>query len=589
MRTLALCALGAMLLPSLALAAPKFNASSFRDTDKERFDPSKMFDGLLHTSWAEDAPGLGVEQWVSVDLGEDVEVGVVSIWGGAYSGREDWSGRSRLALATLTFSGPEGEIEKTVKFGDRYSRKDVEVNGEIRSLKLTIDEVHEGSMFADTHIAEIAFDLKRKPDPAWKEAIDKNLARSRSTRDLPEKWQAEFDAAYEACRNEEEYSANFKTIGWIAAHGPEYLVEQVQKAVPIGHRLKMLQYDEGAIDMLGKLKDANAIKYLEIAAAGARKADDREWLLETVDTFKAYQDLRRTLRATVPNWGSSGMEQGAFLGRGESLAIAVDTEGNLWVSDTGNNRVQRLTAEGTPDKVIGHAERGIDFVWMGDEGQPYATAAKAGTGPAEFTQPFDLDVGNYDILAVVDATLQARTFDAEGAPKAQWQIESTYRPVAGAGVGTPLVTWLDDDFYFIVKDEVFIYSADGELKTRYTLEGGPAQCAVIAAGGKLLVRHVGEQSITEYKPQDGFRQGAWVKKGVPEDGSEDWDMTTDDKDNVWVVTDAGQIYVFNKRGKFVKQYTAWERGRDRPRIAVWSNIVYVTSAKEEVTRIEQEQ
>ena len=589
MRILALCALGALLVPSAALAAPKFNASSFKDTDKERFDPSKMFDGLLNTSWAEDAPGMGVEQWVEVDLGEDVEVGIVSIWGGLFSGREDWSGRGRLAQATIIFQGPEGAKEKTVEFGDRYARKDVAVNATIRSFKLTIDEIHEGSIFADTHISEIAFDLKKKAEPAWKEAIDKNLSRSRSTRELPETWPAELEAAYEACRSDAEYSANFKTIGWVAAHGPEYLVAQVQKVVPVGRRLSMLQYHEGAIEMLGKLKDANAIKYLEIAAAGARKADDRDWLLETVDTFKAYQDLRRTMRATVPNWGSPGMEQGAFLGRGESLAIAVDTEGNLWVSDTGNNRVQRLTPQGTPDKVIGHPERGIDFVWMGDEGRPYATAAKAGTGPTEFTQPFDLDVGNYDVLAVVDATLQVRTFDAEGAPKAQWKLESNYRPVAGAGVGTPIVTWMDDDFYFVVKDEVFVYTADGELKTRYTLEGGPVQCAVIAAGGKLLVRHVGDLSITEYKPQDGFRQGAWVKKGVPDDGSEDWDMTTDDKDNVWVVTDAGTIYVFNKRGKFLRQYTAWERGRDRPRIAVWSNVVYVTSAKEEVTRIEQEE
>ncbi len=359
--------------------------------------------------------------------------------------------------------------------------------------------------------------------------------------------------------------------------------------MPVGRRLGMLQFHEGAIDMLGKLKDANAIPYLEIAAAGARSVDDREWLLETVDTFKAYQDLRRTMRATVPNWGSSGMEQGAFIGRGESLAIAADTEGNLWVSDIGNNRVQRLTPQGSPDKMIGNPERGIDFQWMGDEGKPYATGAKAGTGPTEFTQPYDLDVGNYDVLAVVDATLQVRTFDAEGAPKAQWKLESNYKPVAGAGVGTPLVTWLGDDFYFIVKDEVFIYSADGEAKGRYTLEGGPVQCAVIAAGGKLLVRHVGEQTITEYKPQDGFRQGAWVKKGVPEDGSEDWDMTTDDKDNVWVVTDAGNIYVFNKRGKFQRKYVAWERGRERPRIAVWSNVVYVSSAKEEITVIVQEE
>lgn len=590
MRFATACALSAFLVPSLALSAPKFNASTTKEaTDKATFAASNLMDGLIHTSWAEDAPGLGVEQWIEVDLGEDVEVGVVSIWPGAFGGKEEWEGRGRLSEATIVFKGPDGEKEKQVEFGDRFGRKDVSINMTIRSFKLTIDAIHEGTIFADTHISEIAFDHKKKPDPAWQEAIDKNLSRSRSTRELPAQWPEELEAAYGNCMDENEYSKNFKMIGWAAAHGPEYLVKQVQKVVPAGSRLKMMPFHEDAIDMLGRLKDANAIPYLEMAAAGARRSDDRDWLLETVETFRAYQDLRRTMRATVPNWGSSGMEKGAFMGRGESLAIAADSEGNVWVSDTGNNRVQRLTPLGTADLVIGNPERGIEFQWMGDEGSPYATAAKAGEGPTEFTQPMDLDVGNYDILATVDSTLQVRTFDAEGKPKAQWKLESSYKPVAGAGVGTPLVTWLDDDFYFIVKDEVFIYSADGEMKKRYTLEGGSVQCAVIAAGGKLLVRHVGDQTITEYKPADGFRQGAWVKKGVPEDGSEDWDMTTDDKDNVWVVTDAGNIYVFNKRGKFQKQYKAWERGRDLPRIAIYSNMVYVSSAKEEITRVEQEE
>ena len=72
MRIVALCALSALLAPSLAFAGPKFSASSFKDTEKETFDAAKMFDGLLHTSWAEDAPGLGTGQWVEVDLGEDI-------------------------------------------------------------------------------------------------------------------------------------------------------------------------------------------------------------------------------------------------------------------------------------------------------------------------------------------------------------------------------------------------------------------------------------------------------------------------------------------------------------------------------------
>ncbi len=222
MRIAAACALTALLAPSLALAAgPKFSASSFKDGDKETFDPSKVFDGLLNTSWAEDSPGLGTGQWIEVDLGEDVKVDTMSIWGGLFSGREDWNGRGRLSEATISWKGPEGEDERSVEFGDRYARKDVSIGATIRSFKLTIDAVHEGAIFADTHISEIAFDLKDKPDPAWQEAIDKNLARSKTTRGLAEAWPAELEAAYTACSADEDYSRNFKVIAWAAAHGPE--------------------------------------------------------------------------------------------------------------------------------------------------------------------------------------------------------------------------------------------------------------------------------------------------------------------------------------------------------------------------------
>ncbi len=585
MRFCAFLMTAALLTPAAAMAGPKFNSS----TAKADHGAANVFDGLLSTSWAEDAAGQGLGSWVEVDLGKDVAVETLSIWGGSFGGKEEWSGKGRLAEATLLLKGPDGEVTKSIEIGDRYARKDVRVDTTIRSLRITVDEVHEGAIFAETHIAEVAFDFAAEADPAWQAAIDKNLSRSKSTRGLAEAWPAELQAAYDLCRDNNEYRDNFKLIAAAAARGPEYLVTQVQKAVPVGHRLKMLQWNEDAVDFLGRLKDANAIPSLEVAAAGATNGDDRQWLMESVLFFRAYQDLRSSRRGTVPNWGSTGLEKGAFRGRGESLALAADSVGNLWVSDPGNNRVQRLTQQGTADVVIGHPEEGIVDVWFGDKGDPYASASKAGKGPTEFIQPFDLDVGNYDILAVVDASLRVRTFDAENKPMAQWRIESSKKPNAGAGVGSPIVTWLGDEFFFIVRDEVFVYNATGELQRRFTLEGGAVQCAIIAAGGKLLVRHTGERTITEYKAEDGFRQGTWIKKGVPDDGSEDWDMATDEKDAVYVVTDAGMIYVWNKRGKFVKQYTAWENPRDLPRLAVWSNVIYVSSAKNEVTRVEMEE
>jgi hypothetical protein len=242
---------------------------------------------------------------------------------------------------------------------------------------------------------------------------------------------------------------------------------------------------------------------------------------------------------------------------------------------------------GTADLVIG-GEKAIVTSWFGDESEPYASASKEGREPGQFMQPMFVCVGNYDNVMVIDADLRVQTFDPDGKPIAQWQIETRWRPRSGAGNATPIITWLDDDFYIIVRDEVWTYTAEGEKKNQYNLEGGKVQAGVIAAKGKLLIRHVGSREITEYKPEDGFKQGRWMKKDVPDDGSEDWDLATDEKDGLYVVTDAGKVYHFNKRGKFLGEIPVFENPKDMPRIAVFDTLIFV-SAKDKITRYEREE
>jgi hypothetical protein len=583
----------ALLLPALALAgAPKvrITASSTRTTSDEDFGPSKAFDGLLNTSWGEDAPGLGTGEWIEIDLGEEIAIESVTIWGGHFAGREAWNARGRVAEMTILAKDSKGEVSATRSptLGDRFARKDVTINAPAaRTLRFTVDEVHEGAVFADLHISEIAFEFGTKPDPAWMEEINTVIDKSRTLKEKPVEARAALESAYTNCKAEEDYSRNFKHIGWYSVRGPEYMVELVQKYVPPGHRLKVLQFNEDAFDLLGRLKDANAIPYLEIAAAGARKRSDREWLMGTVAFFEAYQDLRRNPRATVPNWGSTGMEKGALMGRGEPVSISTDSYGNIWIADTGNNRVQRFTPAGTPDLLIGGEERAIVETWFGDEETPYASGSKADKSASMFQQPVFVSVGNYNFVMVIDADMRVQVFDEEGAFQSQWTVDTHWRPRAGNGNGTPIITWYEEDFYILIQDEVFIYSPTGDLKHRYNLEGGVVQAAVIAAGGKLLVRHVGSHELTEYKPEDGFRQGAWLRKPVEDDGSEDWDMATDARDNVYVVTDAGNLYKWNKKAKFIEKLQVFENPRNMPRIAVFDTLIYVC-AKDTITRIVQE-
>jgi hypothetical protein len=576
-----------MLLPGLAFAGPKFSASSHKSSSTSDNSASKAFDGLLSTSWGEDKPGQGVGEWLAVDFGKDVAIETISVWGGDFSGKREWKSRARVAEATVSWTGPEGADEKTIEIGDRFARRDMNIGATVRTLKIQIDEIHEGAVFADAHIAEVAFDFRKKPDASLAEAVEKKVGSSRTLRKQRDAAATELDTALESCINNVDYSANLRKIGGIASRGAEYRVAVVQSVIPVGYRLQMLSFDEDAVVALGQLKDANAIPYLDIAAAGARDHGDREWLLQGVARFEAQAELKRSMRSTVPNWGSTGMEKGAFKSRGEPMSISADSQGNLWVADTGNNRVQRLTSMGTADLVIG-GDKAIVTSWFGDESEPYASGSKAGREPGQFMQPMFVTVGNYDNVMVIDADLRVQTFDPEGKPIAQWQLDTRWRPRSGAGNGTPLITWLDDNFYIIVRDEVWVYNAEGEKQNQYNLAGGKVQAAVIAAKGKLLVRHVGSREITEYKPQDGFKQGRWIKQDVPDDGSEDWDMATDEKDGLYVVTDAGKVYHFNKRGKYLGEIPVFENPKDTPRVAVFDTLIFV-SAKDKIVRFEREE
>jgi hypothetical protein len=588
-RLLAILIAATPMVPTLAFAkGPVFTASSQKKTDKIEYSPDRAFDGLLSTSWAEDKPGPGEGEWIEIDLGEDRQISRVSIWAGAFASEEEWGGRGRISEGTLTAMDSAGEVVANLEFemGDRFARKDVSLDGPVtvRKLRIKIDSVHEGSIFADTHIAEIAFDFIAKVDPAWTEAIDKKISRSRTLKKVVEADPEEFSVLWAALKADEDYSPNFKILGGRAVRGPAYRVELVQDVVPPGYRLQHLQFEERSIEKLGVLKDGNAIAYLECAAVGAIDPDDREWLFGAIVMFRAYQDLRKANRISLPNWGTSGLEQGALLGRGEPLSVDVDSLGNLWIADVGNNRLVRFNAAGTADKMIG-GTKAIITDWFGEDGDPYASGSDVGDGPGMFHQPLAVAVGNYDIMAVIDARLRMQTFDSDGVPKAQWTVESTWKPRSGLGNGTPIITWLGDDFFVIIKDEVFQYTADGELKTRYNLEGGDVQAAVIARG-KLLVRHSGERDIIEYKPSDGFRQGKFVKKAIPQDGSEDWDLASDGDDNLYIATDAGKIHKYNKRGRFVTTIDAFEEGRELLRVAVNGPIIYVV-ARDEIARVEQ--
>jgi len=555
-------------------------SSTYEDSQHDR-SAEMAFDGRLDTSWCEGQAGAGVDEWLEIDFGESRDVTSLFIWGGDYAGGEQQFGeRNRLKRAELVLTTTSGEQRREVEFGDRFTNQEVRVNAGLRKVRVVVKEVYSGSVFDNTHIAEIALDYPTRPSAASEDLEEWTSGKEHET--LSAEHIEVLGKAFEECQAGENYSRNFKFIANTAVHGAAYMQQAVNEHVTPGYRAGFIDFDETAVKYLQKLKDVNAIPFLEVGVARAT-GDDYYWLLDLLKAFRAHETLISSRRPTIPNWGVTGLEPGALNGRNEPLAIDVNSAGRIYVADTGNNRVQWYTIDGRLEGAIGR-EAGIAWSWFGIEGDPYATGAAPGDGAKEFEQPVHLAVGNYDILAVIDSTLRVQTFDEEGNAVGDWTIPSDFRVLSGRGCATPIVTWWGDEFYFLLGKEVWGYKSTGEQVVKF--ETSDEILAGVILDGRLLVQHEG-QEVIEYAIEDGFCQGKWLRKPVEEDGSEDWEMATDADDNLYVATDAGWAYVYNKRGRFVRKVKMFDNPKNAMRIAISPDMLYLyVTAQDTIHRIE---
>jgi subtilisin family serine protease/streptogramin lyase len=144
------------------------------------------------------------------------------------------------------------------------------------------------------------------------------------------------------------------------------------------------------------------------------------------------------------DFGSAGTGNGQFA---ETYGIAIDASGNLWVADTGNNRIQKFNAKGEYLSQFGGSLQlnwptgiAIDAsgnLWVADtgntrvvkynaKGEYLAKFGTEGSGNGQFQVPLDLAIDASGNLWVTDAiTNRVQKFDSSGKYLAQFGSSGT--------------------------------------------------------------------------------------------------------------------------------------------------------------------
>jgi len=572
----AIPAVPAQAAPPPTRAKATITASSTYEGE-QKHTADLAFDGSLGTSWAEGKASAGKGEWIEIAWDRPQTVTSVSLWAGDFRSVAEWESRNRAGKVRVIWWTKEGEKSKEVDVGDRFGRKDVKVDAGpgVNKVRIALTGIHSGTIFDDTHIAEVAFNF---PDvrPDCQAALDAWRADPKKSEPVEKAYAEARDAAIAGARGGRDYDKNLEWLGRALADGAPYLAEKIAEVCPQGYRLQHVPVDEVVLASLKTLRDARGVPYLD--AARVRSGGSlSERLADAASEIKAWAQLEKDKNEAVPNWGKRGIAKGALQARDEALGIDVNSQGDILVADIGNNRVQRFTPDGRVDAVWGGADAVIVDKWFGQRVDPYAAGCAPGKNPVEFEQPNDLAVGNFDYVAVIDHDKRVQVIDPEAKVVSTFQVPSEYQVLPGHGTSTPIVTWWGDNFYFLLGNEVWGFTHKGQKVVDFKVEDDIL--AGVVADGKLLVRTAASRDIVEYAVQDGFRQGRFNKKPIEEDGSEDWDLAVDEDDNVYLLTDTGWLHIWNKKGKALHQSQVSETALTHPRIAVSGSVVYVLSGE----------
>lgn len=547
--TLGLLTLG-LLTPPVAVAAGRgkapattigpavrISASSYdRDGGKPQ-GPELAFDGDLSTVWQEGNPGVGTGEWLEVSFKTPQALSTLTVFGGHFGSQESFSTHNHLADAELLLITTAGEETQTLHFADRFEPLTVPVGRTVKRLRLTFTRLYAGSIHAEGCVAEVAFDLSLK-DPTLVRGLE-NWRNSPAGQSQLSAWRARLEEAREAAR-----AGNLESLTPVyeaARRGLEPIRAYVAGHVQPGFMLAHLDPEPLSLDILRDIAVPEGIPALEQA----------QWLVDDVDvphirtlmTFLAASgDLKRPPRRTLPRFGTSGWEPGAFRSLDGPLPFTVDNSGYIYIADVANNRVQRLDSDGRLERASGSVPV-ITDTFLDVEVPHYVAGNRAGEAEGLFVQPVAISSNGKDKVAVLDSHLRLQLLDVDFNHLRHWSLPANASLGLGPGDLYPRLLWHDRRLYVLWGRKGFVYDESGKLSRELSFEQ-PVRSAV-AFKRSLLVYH-GGRTVHQYG-LDGVYLNELVTLAETET-LEDLELAIGPDKRLYVLTDQGRILKYTLKG-----------------------------------------
>ena len=243
-------------------------------------------------------------------------------------------------------------------------------------------------------------------------------------------------------------------------------------------------------------------------------------------------------------WGTKGTGPGQFDG---PRGIAVDSQGNVWVSEFGNHRIQKFSASG----------------------QSLGTTGRQGAQSGQMDQPFGLAIdvrgallvaewGNNRVQRLGTSSLPAYVWGSPSGEKSAARGEFNYpQGIAISAQGTMYVTDTGNN-------RVQVFAPSGQLQAVWGQRGdAPGQFyapdgIAVDAAGNVYVAEYGNNRVQVLSP-DGRPLTSWGSKG---NGTTQFSgaagLALDGSGNVYVADQGnGRILKFSGRGE---PSTSWRVG-----------------------------